>query len=190
MSKPLSLGIRGEFNFNHMKYYLLENLNLIQSFSKRIDEKILLKNNQWKMINDNNFEKIVFIFNPNGKLYISTDGEVNKNLTWEHLSNGDIIIDFQDKSNLFKSGFLDNAILALRKDNTNSYMLLVNETHYGETINSYNDIVNYIKNKYLINTEIPLEKPIYVNVDDKCPACNSVVLNFESKCSECGLEFL
>ena len=41
-----------------MKYYLLENLNLIQSFSKRIDEKILLKNNQWKMINDNNFEKL------------------------------------------------------------------------------------------------------------------------------------
>jgi hypothetical protein len=172
-----------------MKYYLLENLNQIQSFSKRITEKILLKNNQWKMINDKNFEKTLFIFNPNGALYISTDGDVNKNLNWEYLSNGDIIIDFENQSNLFKSDFLDDTILALRKDNTNLYLLLVNESKYGETINSYSDIITYINNKYNIYSEIPYDEPNYVSVHDKCPACGYVGLKNEISCPECEILF-
>lgn len=170
-----------------MKYYLLENLNQIQSFSKRITEKILLKNNQWKMINDNDFERTVFIFNPNGALYISTNGDVNRNLNWEYLPNGDIIIGFENQSNLFKSGFLDDAILALRKDNTNLYLLLVNESKYGETINSYNDIITYIKNKYIISSELPYEEPNYVIFNDKCPACGYEGLENENNCPGCGI---
>lgn len=175
-----------------MNYYLLENLSLLESLSKRISEKSLLKSNQWRLINENEEDKIIFIFKPDGKLYISTNGDVNRNLSWEYLNNGDIIMDIEEgKSNLFKCKFLDDALLVLKKDNSDLVILFVNEKRYSEIIKSFNDILEYINNQYLFQTELPLKSNNYVLIEDRCPACNTIISDIDiTNCSECGLEFL
>ena len=71
--------------------------------------------------------KNVYIFRKNNELLISSNGEVEKG-RWEYLGNNSLLIDKKDKSYLFKHGFFDENVLALKIDGREEYAFLVNKT--------------------------------------------------------------
>lgn len=132
-----------------MKYFILDIIPKIQSFSRKLDEVALLTNQNWVSVNEIKNSKTVFIFRSNQNLLISENGKIEKGATWEYIGNNSLIIDRKDESYLFKHGFLDETILAMKVDGLNEYAVFVNETKYGKEINDINDLINFLEAKYL-----------------------------------------
>ncbi len=179
-----------------MKFYVLDIINKINGFSQKIDNMTLIKNNHWISIDDIEFEKKVFIFRSSNQLLISTNGIVKKS-TWEYLGNNSILIETMEGSFLFKTGFFDETLLALKVDSSEKFALFINETKYGSEINNLEDVKNYIESKYLKVTKIENDyeyhfnqdkgKASYVTFYDICPACNFEGVKNLNECPECGL---
>ncbi len=136
-----------------MKTYISDLIPKIQRFSKKLDDLTLLTNQHWVVIDDISNTKNVYIFRQNNQLLISCNGEVEK-ASWEYLGSNSLLIDKGDKSYLFKHGFFDENVLALKIDGKNEYAFLVNETKYGGELNSYQKIIDFLERKY-INTYMP-----------------------------------
>ena len=132
-----------------MKYFIIDIIPKIQSFSRKLNEVALLTNQSWVSINEIDTSKTVFIFRTNQQLIISENGKIEKGATWEYLGNNTLIIDRHNESSLFKHGFLDETILAIKIDGLNEYAVFVNETKYGKEINNIKDLINFLETKYL-----------------------------------------
>jgi hypothetical protein len=98
-------------------------------------------------------DKNVYIFRSNSELLISYNGRVDK-AKWEYLGNNSLLIDEKEESYLFRHGFLDENVLALKVDSKNEYAFLVNENMYDTQLNSIKRIADFLSRKYLepINT--------------------------------------
>ncbi len=131
-----------------MLYYLLDIIPKIQAYSKKLDETSLLTNQHWVSVSEIENSKTVFIFRPNEQLLISDNGKIERG-KWEYIGSNSLIIDRNSESFLFKHGFLDESVLALKVDGTDKYALFINETKYGKEINNKNDVVNFLESKYL-----------------------------------------
>lgn len=59
-----------------MKTYLLDVLNKFQRFSENLDVKTILCNKAWLIFNDSE-DKEVYIFQDDGTLLVSVNGEVS-----------------------------------------------------------------------------------------------------------------
>ena len=155
-----------------MKYYFSEIFTRIQGFSKRLDNFALLTNQNWVSINDIENQKNVFIFMKNNQLVISENGKVNKT-KWEYLPNQSILIEINNECFLFKHGFLDENVLALKLDGSNSYALFVNETKYKKDFDSSKDVLIFLENKYVNKNKSLIDsKPKYYvleNLKEKGP---------------------
>ena len=73
---------------------------------------------------------------------------------WEYLGTNSLFIDKGKVSYLFKLGFFDENILALKVDSSNEYAVFVNENKYNEDLNSIDKIAAFLKNEYLISDYI------------------------------------
>ena len=78
------------------------------------------------------------------------NGKVEK-AKWEYLGNSSLLIDKKDESFLFKHGFVDENILALKVDSKEEYAFLVNENKYEGELNSFSNIIDFLTKKYLNN---------------------------------------
>lgn len=134
-----------------MKTYLADIIPKIQRFSKQLDNLTLLTNQHWVVIDGILEGKSVYIFRPNGELLISTNGEVEK-ARWELLGQNSILVDMKHKSYLFKHGFFDENVLALKLDGKDESSLLLNETRYPGEINRLENVVDYLVRTYLTPT--------------------------------------
>ena len=132
-----------------MRTYISEIIPKIQRFSEKLDNLSLLTNQHWVVIDEIEKTKNVYIFRHNNELLISQNGIVEK-AKWEYLGNNSLLIDKKSSSYLFKQGFFDKNILALKIDSKNEYAFLVNETKYNNEINTLKDVLNFLENKYLI----------------------------------------
>lgn len=130
-----------------MKTYITDILPKIQKFSKDLDDLTLLTNQHWVVIDEINTVKIIYYFKTNNELLISRNGIVEKG-KWELLSNNSIIIDKENQSYLFKHGFLDKNILALKIDTKEEYVFLINENKYNGNLNSFNKIIDFLNKQY------------------------------------------
>lgn len=131
-----------------MKTFLLDIIPKIQSYSYKLDNIALLANKHWVLITDEREEKTVYIFRSNNELLLAVNGNVTKG-RWEYLSEDSLLIDISDKSYLFKHGFLDSEIIALKSDNKDNYSVLVNENNYNGGLNSINSLYKFLETKYL-----------------------------------------
>ena len=68
---------------------------------------------------------------------------------WEYLGNNSLLIDKKDKSYLFKHGFFDENVLALKIDGRDEYAFLVNENKYDGELNSFSRVVDFLSRTYL-----------------------------------------
>lgn len=131
-----------------MKTYISDLIPKIQRFSKRLDDLTKLTNQNWVSVGDIGENKKVFIFRQGGHLLVSENGIVNKG-NWEFLRNDSIIIDSRNVTYLFKHGFFDENVLALKLDGTETYAFFANESKHNAELNNVNDITTFLQNKYL-----------------------------------------
>ena len=132
-----------------MKTYLAEIIPKIKNYSKKLDNLTLLKNQNWVVINELKNSKLVYIFRDNYELLISQNGKVVKG-KWEYLGNNTLLIDSTEGSYLFKHGFFDENILALKVDDgKEEFVFLVNENKYEGDLNSIEKVLDFLEKKYL-----------------------------------------
>lgn len=131
-----------------MKAYIADIIPRIQQFSEKLDNRTLLCNQHWVLIDKMTSKKHIYIFRSNNDLLISSDGRVSK-ARWEYLGNKSILIDRQDESLLFKHGFFDSNVLALKRDNCDDFTLFVNENEYDGEINSVEKVFEFLATRYL-----------------------------------------
>lgn len=133
-----------------MRTFIADIIPQIQRFSQKLDNLTLLTNQHWVSIDNIVNSKTVFIFRNNNQLLISKDGLVEK-ATWEYLGNNSLLIDKSDTTHLFKHGFFDQNILALKVDSKNEYALFINENKYNGDINSVEKVIDFLHQKYVVN---------------------------------------
>lgn len=131
-----------------MKTYISDIIPRIQKFSQKLDNLALFTNQHWVVIDDIDNTKNVYIFRQNNELLISQNGKVEK-AKWEYLGNNSLLIDRKDESYLFKHGFFDENILALKIDSKDEYAFLVNENKFDKELNSSSNVIEFLSRKYI-----------------------------------------
>jgi hypothetical protein len=131
-----------------MRTFLLDIIPRIQRYSQKLDNLAVLTNKHWVVIDEELNSKIVFIFREKeNQLLISENGKIEKG-TWEYLGNNSLMIDRKDGCYLFKHGFIDDTVLALKIDGKDEYALLVNENKFDERLNSLTAIIEFLRENY------------------------------------------
>lgn len=131
-----------------MKTYLADIFPKILNYTQKLDDLTLLTNKHWVSIDNIWINKTVYIFRDNNELLISTNGKVEK-AKWEYLGNRSLLIEKNDEIYLFKNGFFDQNIFALKVDSSEEYAVFVNENNYGGDLNTIEKVVDFLKRKYL-----------------------------------------
>jgi len=132
-----------------MKTYILDIIPKIQRFSQKLDNLSILLNKNWVILDEETSNKSVFIFREkNNQLLISTNGKIEKG-NWEYLGNNSLLIDREYGSFLFKHGFIDDYILALKVDGKEEYALLVNEEWFEKKLKTIGKILEFLNDKYI-----------------------------------------
>ena len=131
-----------------MKTYLSDLIPRIKRFSQKLDNITLLTNQHWVVIDELSNSKYVYIFRSNSQLLVSKDGRVEKG-RWEYLDTNSILIDLKEGSYLFRHGFFDENVLALKVDGKEEYAFLVNENKNSGELNSIDKVFSFLENKYL-----------------------------------------
>jgi hypothetical protein len=151
-----------------MKTFLADIFPKIQRFSDKLDNLTLLTNQHWVSIDDILSTKTVYIFRTNNELLISKNGKVEK-AKWEHLGNKSLLIDKTTDSYLFKHGFFDENVLALKVDSSEEYAVFVNENKYDGELNSIDKVFDFLRRTYLdpsIISEIEVSTTVYRETQD------------------------
>lgn len=132
-----------------MRTFVLDIIPKIKKYSEKLDKLTVLTNKHWVMIDDELKNKIVFIFREkNNQLLISNNGKIEKG-NWEYLGNNSLLIDRSDGSYLFKHGFIDDYVIALKVDGKEEYALLVNEQKFDNNLNSLPSVLNFLNQTYI-----------------------------------------
>ena len=131
-----------------MKTYLADIIPKLKRYSEKLDNLTLLTNQHWVVLDELKNSKIVYIFRSNYELLISQNGKVEKG-KWEYLGNNSLLIERKDESYLFRHGFFDSNILALKVDGKDEFAFLVNENNYGGDLNSIEKVLDFLERKYL-----------------------------------------
>ncbi len=142
-----------------MKTFVSDIIPKIQKYSVKLDDLTLLTNQHWVVIDEINKSKTVYIFRSNNELLISQNGKVQKS-KWEYLGHNSLLIDRTDNSYLFKHGFFDMNILALKVDGTDEYAFLIKEHRFNEELNSIQKVINFLKTHYLEARELGERKTL------------------------------
>ncbi len=108
----------------------------------------MLTNQHWVVIDELKNSKVVYIFRNNNELLISNNGNVEK-AKWEYLGHNTLLIDKNSSSYLFKQGFFDENIIALKVDSKDEYAFLINESKYDGEINSIEKVIDFLRKNYI-----------------------------------------
>ena len=130
-----------------MKTYLFDTINRYKRFSENLDVSATLCNKSWWVFNDEGV-KSLYIFQPNGDLYITTNG-VGLKGSWQYISaNKTVIINSEDKVMMFHPVFVDNNILTLTLDGTQYCAFLIDENNRANFApRSLSDLTRYFQKK-------------------------------------------
>ncbi|ADV50906.1 hypothetical protein Celal_3651 [Cellulophaga algicola DSM 14237] len=131
-----------------MKAYISDIIPKIQTYSKKLDDLSFLLNQNWISLNELESKKIVYIFRENSELLIIENGVVN-NGSWDYINSQSIIINFKNQPLLFKHGFLDENIMALKIDGTDGFVFFINESKSNYDLNNINSVNQFLYDKYI-----------------------------------------
>ena len=140
-----------------MKTYLInlpKSLNLI---SEKLDAKSILCNKPWLVFNDEGYKQVL-IFQKDGSLIVSNNGEV-VNSKWSYISaNKSLLITIAEKTYMFHPAFLDKAIFALKQDGKDECLFMIDENNILSFLpKSLKELDEYFA-KQIIKEEIELKK--------------------------------
>lgn len=130
-----------------MKVFFTHVFEKFKNYSKKIEDVSLLTSKNWIVFNELDNSKTIYIFQETGVLLVSINGRVTK-AKWEYLGNNTLLIDFKEESFLYRQGFFDENILALKIDNDYEYALLINEDQFYNNITNMDSIEKLLENTY------------------------------------------
>ena len=135
-----------------MRTYIANIIPRIQRFSRRLNELTMLTNQHWVSIDHTTGNKTVYIFDSNGELDIFENGQGIDSGTWRLLDTNSLKLRLTTNTLLLRHGFFDENVIALKLDSTDQYAFFVNENkHHGE-LNTVEDIIIFLEEKYLRGT--------------------------------------
>jgi hypothetical protein len=130
-----------------MKTYIAEIIPRLSKFSKQLDNLTLLTEQHWVVLDIISSQKRVYIFRRNNELLVSTGGQVERG-RWEFIGKNSILLDLGKATLLFRHGFFDENILALKVDSKEEYAFFVNESKFDRELNSIQAINDFLQEKY------------------------------------------
>lgn len=122
----------------------------IRNLSQKFDNTTLILSNHWVLVDEINSKKILHIFRNNNELIISEGGRVDI-ASWRYLGKNTLIIEKNKEKTLYKHGFFDSNIIAIKNRDDQNYLFFVNEEKFDQGLNSKVKILKYFHNKYFIN---------------------------------------
>lgn len=138
-----------------MKTYFLDVIKRIKRFSEEFNVQTTLCDKTWTVFNDTG-EREVYIFQPDGTVFITSNGIGIKGI-WHWVSaNRSLIINKDDNVMMFHPEFIDNTILALTLDGTSKMAFLIEQGNKNAfAAKTLAQLENYfvIKEKKLIEDE-------------------------------------
>lgn len=105
--------------------YLKNILPRIQQYSKQLNNEANFVDIPWVFL-DGDGHKVTYIFRRNNELLVSKKGEVASG-RWEYLPMiQSLLVEYEGKKRMYNQGFLDQAVMILRKDGTEELFPLGN----------------------------------------------------------------
>lgn len=151
--------IRLHTNTNKMKTYIINSIKKIKFHKENIDIKQFICDKPWLAFNELGEEEL-YIFLPSGIMVISRHGNVT-NASWKYINaNKTIIITTPNGSVMVHPAYYDDLVIALQKDRTDEYAILINENNKDKfKPQNIIDVNNYFDNKCLndSNRDIKIE---------------------------------
>lgn len=124
-----------------MVEYVKTLLPRLQQFSKGLNDTAIFAEIPWAFIDDDG-DKVTYIFRRNNDLLVSKRGDVTTG-HWEYLPVvQSLLIEHAGRKRMYNQGFVDNVVMALRKDGTDELFLLANQNVLPEL-----DAIDYLKQK-------------------------------------------
>jgi len=121
--------------------YIATLLPRIQQFSKGLNDTAIFADVPWAFI-DEDGDKVTYIFRRNNELLVSKKGDVTTG-HWEYLPvMQSLLIEHAGRKRMYNQGFVDNVVMALRKDGTEELFLLANQQVLGDL-----NAVGYLEKK-------------------------------------------
>ncbi len=132
--------------------YITSLLPRLQQFSKGLNDTAIFADVPWVFI-DGDGDRVTYIFRRNNELLVSKQGEVTTG-HWEYLAAmQSLLIEHGNRKRMYNQGFVDNVVMALRKDGTEELFLLANQQALPDL-----DAVKYLERKATVEKPI-LETP-------------------------------
>ena len=134
-----------------MKAFLFDSLNRFRKYSEELDTKAEIRKclcgKAWLVFN-NSGDKEVYIFQEDGSLIISINGNITRG-SWEYLSvNNSIAISASNQEYMVHPAFLDNILFALQVDGTENYAFLIDQKNaLNFAPKSLDDLHRYFRQK-------------------------------------------
>ena len=134
-----------------MKAFLFNSLNRFRRYSEELDTMAEIRQclcgKAWLMFNDSG-DKEVYIFQEDGRLIISINGNITRG-SWEYLSvNNSIAISASNQAYMVHPAFLDNILFALQVDGTENYAFLIDQNNAQDFApRSLDDLHEYFRQK-------------------------------------------
>ncbi|MDB3913483.1 hypothetical protein OAT36_04620 [Flavobacteriaceae bacterium] len=123
----------------------------VSKLSQKFDNTSLILSHHWVLVDEINSKKKLYIFRDNNELIISDDGCVDT-ASWRYLGKNTLLIEQEKVKKLYKHGFFDQNLIAIKTDVEGNYSFFVNEEKFNLGLNSENKIGKYLYSKYLNNT--------------------------------------
>ena len=133
-----------------MKDYLLSILPRLQRYSQRLDEEANFIEKPWAFV-DGDGDTVTYLFRRSHELLVSKQGEVATG-RWEYLPTlRSLLIEHEGRKRLYNQGFLDKAVMILRKDGTGELFALANSQMVPDL-----DVIGYLEGSLKkIDSEAP-----------------------------------
>jgi len=131
-----------------MRTHSLDIIPSIQRFSRKLDELTRLVRQEWVVVDELSDEKLALFFRSGAELLIAKAGRVERT-SWEFLDANVLIMKVGGAEFLFRHGFLDEHVLALRFDGKDEYMLLVDAEKYESGTRTVERVEFYLRETYL-----------------------------------------
>lgn len=125
-------------------FNLLPNL---QPFHHDTHYENLFLNQNWVLVNGINKKKAVYIFKDENTLHIS-ENENTTETSWCIEVKNTFSIETEDGKTTVKAYFKDEDILVLNRIQTDDCAVFINEDSYSNTLNSIEDVQQFLHNKY------------------------------------------
>lgn len=148
-----------------MRVFLKNISGQLKQFSKSLDKKSILIDQPWALIDDE-FEMQKLIFKKNGELIMSKNGNVTTG-SWEYLATANsLLLDRGEDKILCKEEFIDEAVLILKLDGTDSRFFALANENILPNLNIQSYLQKLRRAKLFISTKVlttgqTLEIPYY-----------------------------